>query len=63
MARRVKEDEVAKFAGFAAPDLLAEELFLSGSEFLRFSLFAAVCMFVMHDLPKKEKAGLISACP
>jgi hypothetical protein len=42
---------------------LPKELFLSGLELLRFSLFAAVNMFVIQNLSKNEKADLISACP
>jgi hypothetical protein len=55
VARRVWEDEVAKFAAVAAPDLLPEELFLSGLELLRFSLFAAVNMFVIQKPLQKRK--------
>jgi hypothetical protein len=55
VARRVKEDEVAKFPAAAAPDLLPEELFLSGLELSRFSLFAAVDMFVIQNLSTKQK--------
>jgi hypothetical protein len=43
---------VAKFAAVAAPDLLAEELFLSRLELLGFSLFAAANMFAIQNLSK-----------
>jgi len=63
VARRGREDKVANLGAVAAPDLLPEELLLPGLELLRFSLFAAVNMFVIQNLSKKQKAGLILACP